>query len=216
MSEPAVRPSALPQPLQPARRRQQDPGPGRAGQGAGHARAGADRSRQPLRRRRVPPRGEGGRLQADRRARGLRRPRPAHRPRPAAASSGQEHAFHLTLLARNGEGVPQPDAALVALVPGRVLLQAADRQGDPRAARRGADLPLGLRLGRVLRLHPPRQDGRGRAALRLVSEGLRRGELLRRDPEQRRRHPARLRRRGASTSPGGWACRWSPPATPTT
>ena len=30
------------------------------------------------------------------------------------------------------------------------------------------------------------KTGRGRAALRLVSEGLRRGELLRRDPEQRR------------------------------
>ena len=28
--------------------------------------------------------------------------------------------------------------------------------------------------------------------------------------------PARLRRAGASTSRGGWACPWSPPATPTT
>ena len=83
-------------------------------------------------------------------------------------------------------GVPQPDAALVDVVPRGVLLQAPDRQGDPRAPLRGADLPLRLRLGRVLRPHPPRQDGRGRAALRLVSEGLRRGELLRRDPGQRR------------------------------
>ena len=113
-------------------------------------------------------------------------------------------------------GVPQPDAALVALVPGGLLLQAPDRQGDPRAARRGADLPVRLRLGRVLRLHPPRQDGRGRAALRLVSEGLRRGELLRRDPGQRGRRSRRNAPRARSTSPSGWACRWSRPATPTT
>ena len=46
-------------------------------------------------------------------------------------------------------------------------------------------------------LHPPRQDGRGRAALRLVPGGLRAGELLRRDPGQRHPDPARLRRRGA-------------------
>ena len=41
--------------------------------------------------------------------------------------------------------LPQPDAALVALVPGGLLLQAADRQGDPRSTHRGADLPVRLR-----------------------------------------------------------------------
>ena len=102
------------------------------------------------------------------------------------------------------------------VVPRGLLLQAPDRQGDPRAPLRGADLPVRLRLGGVLRLHPPRQDGRGRAALRLVPQGLRRRELLRRDPEQRRGDPDAIAPRARSTSPGGWACRWSRPATPTT
>ena len=136
--------------------------------------------------------------------------------RSTGGASGSEHSFHLTLLARNGEGFRNLMRLSSKSFLEGLLLQAADRQGDPRAALRGPDLPLRLRLGRVLRPHPPRQDGRGRAALRLVSEGLRRGELLRRDPEQRRRDPARLRAGGRSTSPGGWACRSSPPATPTT
>ena len=38
--------------------------------------------------------------------------------------------------------ISQPDAAVVAFVPGRLLLQAADRQGDPRTARRGTRVPL--------------------------------------------------------------------------
>ena len=131
--------------------------------------------------------------------------------------SGQEHAFHLTLLARNADGLPQPDAAVVARrsSKGFYYKPRIDKEILERHAE-GLICLSGLRLGRVHRLHPPRQDGRGRAALRLVSEGLRRGELLRRDPGQRRRDPAGMRRRGRSTSRSGWACRWWRPATPTT
>ena len=102
--QPAVRPSSLPQSLQPPGRREQDPGPVRTDQGAGHARPGADRSWQPLRRRRVSPRGQGGGNPADRRDW-----RPTLRPgkrteRSGGGVSGQEHAFHLTLLAKNATG----------------------------------------------------------------------------------------------------------------
>ena len=44
-------------------------------------------------------------FQADRRHRGLCCPGPPDRPHHGGGVSGNEHAFHLTLLARNGEGV---------------------------------------------------------------------------------------------------------------
>ena len=200
-AKPAVRAPALPQPLQPPRRREQGPRPGPACQGAGHAGGGPDRSRQPVRRRRVPPRGQ--RRPASSRSWAWRRtsPRGVGPSARRRRLSGQEHAFHLTLLARNGEGVRNLMRLSSSSVPRRLLLQAPDRQGDPRTPFRRADLPLGLRLRRVLRPHPPRQDRRGREALRLVSEGLRRGELLRRDPGQRRRRSSTIAPRAPSTSP---------------
>ena len=68
----------------------------------------------------------------------------------AGRHGDERYAYHLTLLAQQRRRVPQPAAALVAVVPRRLLLQAADRQGDPRPAQRGADLPVGLRRLRVL------------------------------------------------------------------
>ena len=130
---------------------------------------------------------------ADRRPGGLRRAGKADRA-DGGGGLGSGALLPSDPAGQERRRLPQPDAALVAFLPRRLLLQAPDRQGDPRAALRGADLPVGLCLGRVLRLHPPRQDGRGRAALRLVPEGLRRGELLRRDPGQRGGDPAGLRR----------------------
>ena len=60
--------------------------------------------------------------------------------------TGQEHAFHLTLLASDATRVPQSDAALVAFISRGVLLQAANRQRDPRAALGRADLPIRMRF----------------------------------------------------------------------
>ena len=81
----AVCSSALPQPLQPAGRRQPDRGAGRAGQGAGHERPGADRSRQSVRGARVLP--EGPRRPASIRSSATRptsRPAAGFRKTPAA------------------------------------------------------------------------------------------------------------------------------------
>ncbi len=87
--------------------------------------------------------------------------------RSTGGGSGNEYAFHLTLLARTGEGVRNLHAAVLEVVPGGVLLQAPDRQGDPGTAQRGADLPVRLRLGlSSRRFDPARQDGRGREAMR--------------------------------------------------
>jgi hypothetical protein len=72
--------------------------------------------------------------------------------RSGGGASGKETAFHLTLL---------------------VLLQAADRQGDPRATLRRFDLPVGVRLVRVLRPPPAWQARPGRAARRVVPARLR-------------------------------------------
>ncbi len=112
--------------------------------------------------------------------------------------------------------VPQPDAALEHGVPRGVLLQAPDRQGDPPAALRGLDLPVGLRLGGVLRLHPPRQDAPRPSG---SAPGIRRSSARRTSTSRSRTTAWRSSAtapRGPSTSRGGWACRWSRPATRTT
>ena len=117
--------------------------------------------------------------------------------RAGGGASGKETSFHLTLLARNGEGVRNLlRLSSMSFLEGFYYKPRIDKE-ILAAALRGPDLPLGLRLVRVLRPHPPRQDGRGRAALRLVSEGLRRGELLRRDPGQRRRRSSATTRQAA-------------------
>ena len=131
-------------------------------------------------------------------------------------ASGQEHAFHLTLLARTGEGVRNlMRLSSKSFLEGFYYKPRIDKEILERHSE-GLICLSGCASAEFSDLHSARQDGRGRTALRLVSTGFRRGELLRRDPEQRRRHPAATAKKARSTSPGGWACRSSPPATPTT
>ena len=123
--------------------------------------------------------------------RGLRRPG-RRTERTTGGASGKEHAFHLTLLARNAEGFRTCSGSRPSL-PRRVLLQAADRQGNPAAAFRRHHLPVGLRLGRVLGhlLHGKTAEAERLCAWypKIFGEGL-----LHRDPGRRHRNPARLRR----------------------
>ena len=67
-------------------------------------RAGDHRPRQPLRRRRVPPRGEGARLPG-RSSASRRTSRPAADRATGGGPRARSTSFHLTLLARTGEGV---------------------------------------------------------------------------------------------------------------
>ena len=84
------------------------------------------------------------------------------------------------------------------------------------AHKRGHHLPERLRLRRVQRVHPQGPARRGdRSWPQWFAKRLRQG-LLRRDPEQRPGHPEAAAPRAPSTSPTGSACRWWPPATPTT
>ena len=116
--------------------------------------------------------------------------------RSGGGVSGQEHAFHLTLLRQDAAGFRNlMRLSSLSFLEGFYYKPRIDKEILERHAR-GTDLPVRLRLGRVLRLHPARQDGRSRTALRLVSEDLRRGELLRRDPGQRRGDPEGMRRGG--------------------
>ncbi len=126
--------------------------------------------------------------------------------RSGGGVSGQEHSFHLTLLARDATGFRNlMRLSSLSFLEGFYYKPRIDKEILERHSR-GADLPVRMRIGRVFRLHPARQDGRSRAALRLVSEGLRRRELLRRDPGQRRRDSEGMRRRARSTSRSGWGC----------
>ena len=81
--------------------------------------------------------------------------------RTTGGGSGQEYAFHLTLLARNGEGVRNlMRLSSASFLEGFYYKPRIDKEILQRHAA-GSDLPLRLRLGRVLRQHPPRQDGQG-------------------------------------------------------
>ena len=131
----------------------------------------------------------------------------------SGGSGDERYAYHLTLLAQRRR-LSQSASALVAVVSRGLLLQAQDRQGDPRTAQRGADLPVGMRRLRILATAAARSRDRGREAGHMVLQDLRGGELLRRGPEQRLADPARLHG-ASSTWPDGSDSRWWPPATPT-
>ena len=93
--------------------------------------AGDHRSRQSARRLGVPGEGEEGEAQADHRHGGVRR---AGRPpaRRRAPTPGAKPYYHLVLLARDIDRLPEPRQAVVARLHRGLLLQAARR---PRAAR---------------------------------------------------------------------------------
>ena len=133
----------------------------------------------------------------------------------------KEASYHLTLLAQNRTGFQEPDQAGLGGVSGRLLLQAADRQGTARGAQRGDHLPERLRVGRV----QPRACCSGTATEPDLDEALEiaawfhqrvRRPLLHRDSEQRRSRSSGWRWKGRSRWPAAWACRWWPRATPTT
>ncbi len=82
--------------------------------------------------------------------------------------TGQEHSFHLTLLARDAEGFRNLlRLSSRSFLEGFYYKPRIDKEILAQHAE-GPDLPLRLRLGRVLRPPAARQERRGRAALRLV------------------------------------------------
>ncbi len=141
---------------------------------------------------------------------------PGHRgERGGGGVSGQEHAFHLTLLARDATGFRNlMRLSSLSFLEGFYYKPRIDKEILERHSQ-GLICLSGLRIGRVFRLHSAREDERGRGALRLVSEGLRRRELLRRDPGQRGWNSEGSAPRARSTLPRGWVFRSSPRATRT-
>ena len=127
---------------------------------------------------------------------------PARAPtaRPGGAS-GQEHAFHLTLLARTGEGFRNlMRLSSKAFLEGFYYKPRIDKEILERHAE-GLICLSGCASAEFSDLLLHDKTRRGRGALRLVPAGLRRRELLRRDPEQRRPDPARLRGAGRRHRP---------------
>ena len=136
--------------------------------------------------------------------------------RTTGGAAGNEHAFHLTLLAKNADGVPEPDQALVAW---RSSKASTTSRGSTRrcssatprgsSASRAAPRPSSRTTSCTARR--PRPSG--------SAPGFRRSSA-RRTSSSRSRTTASTSSsdcaEGRSTSRGGWACRWWPPATPTT
>ena len=132
---------------------------------------------------------QGDRRQADHRLRGLRGRRPARAAEglraPHPARPRQRRLF-------------EPDQALVARLPGGLLLQAARRLGAPRVAPRRADRALRLPVGPGVQ--GARGESRGRCAHRArpARPGVRARQRLRRAAERPPRraaaHPAAARR----------------------
>ena len=158
-----------------------DPGAGRAGGRAGDAGGHAHRPRLARRRGRAASRGEESGDQAGRRLRAVR-----HR-RPHAAGEGLRPPDRPGRVER---GLCEPDQALVARLPGGLLLQAARRLGAARAPRARPGRALGLPVR-------PRLEGAGggeaagrRRRSRPARPDLRKGLDVRRDPERRPRAAA--------------------------
>ena len=103
-------------------------GPRRRARRARDAGARDHRPRRHVRRRRVL---QGGRRKARRSSRSSAA-RSTSRPDRAPKREGKPDLYHLLLLAKNNDGLPQPDGARVRGWRHRLLLQAA---GRPRAAR---------------------------------------------------------------------------------
>ena len=182
----------------------------------GHERPGPDRPRQSARGAGVLPDGQGAGHQSDPRHRGL------HRPRQPLPQGGRRHeGGQLPPHAAGPEphGLSEPRQALLGGLSGRLLFQAAHRQGAAGRPQRRADLPERLRLQRV----EPRAAGRRRRPTwrrpARSPPGSTRSSAT--ATSSRSRTTAWKSQRlamegGRSSSPAGWACPWWPPATSTT
>ena len=154
----------------------------------GHDARGDDRPRQHVRRRRVPPAGQGGRRHAGDRDRGLRRARvpDQHQPHPVGPAAPEEgrrlRLAALTCTRPSGpeqRGPAQPVPALLPLLRRGLAGQVApDGQGAHRRALGRADgldrLPVG-RAADQAAARPVRRGAQGRGR---VAGHLRQGELL--------------------------------------
>ncbi len=203
----ALRPSPRPLRVLDPGRGVPDPGARRPRRRARHAGRLAHRPRLAGRRGRAPPRGAQAGDQADRRLRALRR------RRPPPAGEGLRAPDRPRRVER---GVREPDQALLARLPGGLLLQAARRLGAARAARQRPRRPLGL----PLRARLARRSRRtGRRTPQPTSTGSCRSSGATR-PTSRSRTPASRRSSGSTRSWRSWprrpACRSSRPATSTT
>ena len=194
MSSPSIRASSLPQPLQSAGRREQDSGSDRACQAAGNAGDCADGSRQSVRCGRAAARGEGGGIIP---IVGLEAyVAPGHRAeRGGGGVSGQEHAFHLTLLARDATGFRNlMRLSSLSFLEGFYYKPRIDKEILERHSQ-GLICLSGCASAEFSDYILHGKMERSRAAVRVVSEGLRRRELLRRDPGQRGWNSEGMRRR---------------------
>ncbi len=130
------------------------------GQGRGHAGAGPDRPRQPVRRHRVLRQGEGRRASSRSSASRPTSPQGSHTDRDASAGEQQPPGAP----GARRDRLPEPDQAHLRVVSRGLLLQAAHRPRAAAAALRRPDRALGLPQGRDQRAHHgrPRGGGRGR------------------------------------------------------
>ena len=152
--------------------------------------------------------------QADHRHRGLHGARPSRAERPARrgrvddsggdTEGGKKLYYHLTLLAENQTGLPQPHPALEPRVPRGLLLQAAHRLGAARAVprrphrhhrmprrARAAVVAAGRREGRAGQGRPPAGDLRQGQPVRRAA-GPRPAGAARHQPEADRASPKRI------------------------
>ena len=155
-------------------------------------------------------------LQADRRASRPTSPRAGGPSGPAAAPRARSTSFHLTLLARNGEGVRNlMRLSSMSFLEGfyykpRIDKEILERHSEGLICLSGcvssefSDHILHGKTAEAEKLCAWYQKvfGEENFYVEIQDNGI--------QIQQRLRAGAR------STSPGGWACRWSPPATPTT
>ncbi len=176
-----VRPPARPLRVLDPRRGLPDPrarrqgGPARDAGGVAHRPRLAGRRDRPLQGRQ-----QAGR-EADHRLRGVRHRRPAR----ADEGDGAPHPA-----GRDDGRLRQPDQALLARLPGGLLLPAARRLGAPLAVRAGPDRALRLPVGAGLEGDLGGPDGRRRDGARPAGADLRPRQHLRRAPERGARDPA--------------------------
>ena len=118
----------------------------------------------------------------------------------------EEKYHHLTLLARDETGIPQPAAARIGGAPRGFLLPPPHGQATAGRARRGADLPVGLLVVGAVEAAPRRTGGPSSGGGGRVSGHLRRRRLLDRAPGPRAGRaeagdaPSRWRSRASSAS----------------
>ncbi len=136
--------------------------------------------------------------------------------RTGGGVSGQEHAFHLTLLAENAAGFRNLiRLSSLSFLEGfyykpRIDKEILERHSEGLICLSGC---ASAEFSDYI-LHGKTAEAEQLCAWYQKIFGEE--QLLRRDPGQRRRDPAGMRRRRDRHRRSGWACRWSRPATPTT